>query len=164
MAIPSAASPPVVLPTVRGRVRRALHSDDAAILDLEAHFPSDRISLRAVRRFLTSPSAHIWVAELGGKVVGNIILLTRRNSEVARIYSLVVAPEARGRRFAQRLVRTAESHGRELGVRAIKLEVMKRNKPARALYAKLGYTESEELPGYYENGAHGLRLRKILQS
>ena len=146
----------------RGRVRRARHADDASILTLEELFPSDRMSLRSVRHFLKSPSAHTWVAELQGAVVGNLILLTRRNSHVARIYSVVVAPPARGRRFGERMVLAAHQEARRMGLREIKLEVRTDNFAARALYVKLGYGEARELPGYYEDGADGLELRKIL--
>ncbi|HZR34302.1 MAG TPA: GNAT family N-acetyltransferase [Nevskia sp.] len=146
-----------------GRVRPAHHQDDAAILTLEELFPSDRMSLRSVRHFLRSPSARAWVAELQGAVVGNLILLTRKNSGTARIYSVVVAPPARGRRFAERLVRAAETEARRLGLRRIKLEVRVDNAAARALYAKLGYREDKKLPGYYEDGADGLRLCHILE-
>ncbi len=145
-----------------GRVRPARHQDDGAILTLEELFPSDRMSLRSVRHFLKSPSARTWVAELDGAVVGNLILLTRKNSGTARVYSVVVAPPARGRRFAERLVRAAEIEAQRLGLHRIKLEVRLDNAAARALYAKLGYTEDEQLPGYYEDGADGLRLCHIL--
>ena len=142
----------------QGRVRRAHHQDDAAILTLEELFPSDRMSLRSVRHFLRSPSARTWVAELEGAVVGNLILLTRKNSGTARIYSVVVAPPARGRSFAERLVRAAEAEARQLGLQRIKLEVRVDNAAARALYTKLGYAVDEPLPGYYDDGADGLRL------
>jgi [ribosomal protein S18]-alanine N-acetyltransferase len=142
----------------QGRVRPAHHQDDSAILTLEELFPSDRMSLRSVRHFLKSPSAHTWVAELDGAVVGNLILLTRKNSGTARVYSVVVAPQARGRRFAERLVRAAEERARQLGLHRIKLEVRVDNAAARGLYAKLGYAEDAQLPGYYEDGSDGLRL------
>ncbi|MDR3419466.1 MAG: GNAT family N-acetyltransferase [Nevskia sp.] len=146
----------------QGRVRRARHQDDGAILTLEELFPSDRMSLRSVRRFLKSPSAHTWVAELDGAVVGNLILLLRKNSCVARIYSVVVAPPARGRHFGERLVRAAETTARRLGQHQIKLEVRADNQAARGLYAKLGFSEMRPLPGFYEDGADGLELRKTL--
>jgi ribosomal protein S18 acetylase RimI-like enzyme len=161
--IPGSGAPPAAIrPELQGHVRPARHADDAAILTLEELFPSDRMSLRSVRHFLKSPSARTWVAELDGAVVGNLILLTRRNSCVARIYSVVVAPQARGRRFAERLVRAAEAEAQRLGLQQIKLEVRADNAAARGLYAKLGFVEARALPGYYEDGADGLELRKVL--
>jgi len=120
------------------------------------------MSLRSVRHFLKSPSARTWVAELDGAVVGNLILVMRRGSRVGRIYSVVVAPQARGRRFAERMVRAAQAAALKLGLHRIKLEVRQDNAAARALYAKLGYAEVQALPGYYDDGADGLRLCKEL--
>ena len=40
-----------------------------------------------------------------------------------------------------------------------KLEVRVDNPAARGLYAKLGYVEDAVLPGYYDDGTDGLRLR-----
>ena len=149
--------------TSRGRVRRARHADDGAILTLEELFPSDRMSLRSVRDFLKSDRARIWVAELDGAVVGNLILLTRAESQVARIYSVVVAPAARGRSFGQRLVRAAQAEAQAKGVSQVAREVGAANQAAQGLYAKLGYVEDERLNGYYEDGSDALRLRKDLR-
>jgi ribosomal protein S18 acetylase RimI-like enzyme len=150
-------------PSHPGRIRRARSEDAAAILTLEELFPGDRMSLRSVRRFLRAPNARIWVAVLDGAVVGNLILLGRKDSRVARIYSVVMAPQARGRRLAERLVLAAESEARHLGLDRISLEVRMDNAPARGLYTKLGYAEVLRLTGYYEDGADGLRLVKPLR-
>lgn len=146
-----------------GRIRRARAADAAAIVALEEHFPGDRLSLRSVRRFLNSPNACVWMAQLNGAPAGNLILLTRKNSRIARIYSVVVAPAARGRGLARRLVAVAEAQARRLGSDAVALEVRTDNRAARALYAGLGYVEVARLPEYYEDGAAGLRLVKQLR-
>lgn len=93
-------------------------------------------------------------------VVGNAVLLFRRRSQWARLYSLVVAPQARGRGVAQALVDAAESLARQRGGVGVRLEVRTDNLPARALYARLGYAELAVLPGYYEDGAEGRRLAR----
>jgi ribosomal-protein-alanine N-acetyltransferase len=46
----------------------------------------------------------------------------------------------------------------KMGLLRVRLEVRADNAAARALYAKLGFAESGQLPGYYEDGADGLRL------
>lgn len=145
------------------RIRRARPGDAAALLALEQHFPGDRISARALRRLLAVPSAAVWVAEgAAGAVLGGIILLTRANSAVARIYSLVVAPAARGQQLGQRLVAVAERAARRDRKTLMRLEVRLDNAAARGLYARLGYGETQHLPCYYEDGADGLRLAKPL--
>ncbi|HUP92156.1 MAG TPA: GNAT family N-acetyltransferase [Solimonas sp.] len=169
-------------------IRKARTADARAILDLERHFPSDRMSLRSVRRFIASPSARVWVAaatnpesripkrlarvpaslalpddvrpnpDLGGA----LILMTRRGSRTARIYSLVVGPEGRGRGLGSALVERAERAARRLGCAALSLEVRADNAAARALYARRGYADERALPGFYDDGADGLKLRKVL--
>jgi len=145
-----------------GLIRRARPADAAAILALEAIFPSDRMTIRSIRRFLRVPSASVWIAERDGTVVGNLIWLRRAGSRAARIYSVVVAPEARGLKLAQRMIAAMESDAANAGCTTATLEVRADNAAARALYARLGYAETRTLPGYYDDGADGLRLEKAL--
>ena len=148
--------------TAIGRVRKGRRSDAQAILTLEDLFSTDRMTIRSVRRFLSVPHAHVWIAELDGVVVGNLIWLSRSGSRAARVYSVVVAPAARGQRFAQRLVQTMERDARSEGHEIAMLEVRADNPAARALYAKLGYVEVAKLPDFYEDGGDGLKLVKPL--
>jgi ribosomal protein S18 acetylase RimI-like enzyme len=144
-------------------IRRAAAADASAILDQESLFPSDRMSARSVRRFLISPRARVLLAEdTPGLVLGNLVLLTRKDSCKARIYSVVVRPEARGRGIAAQLVRAAEQEAKQLGRTAVSLEVRADNGAARALYDKLGYIVERFLSAYYDDGADGLRLTRAL--
>lgn len=144
------------------RLRRAQLDDAQGIVALEEHFPSDRMSLRSVRHLLRSPAAIVRVAESRGLILAALILLQRRNSRVARIYSVVVSPAARGQGLAQRLVQAAERDARVAGSERLSLEVREDNAAARGLYAKLGYTTQAVLAQYYDDGADGLRLHKPL--
>ncbi|HVT35092.1 MAG TPA: GNAT family N-acetyltransferase [Nevskiaceae bacterium] len=144
-------------------VRRARAADARAIHALEEHFPSDRMSLRSVRGFLRSPRAQVWVSDGSDlRLHGCLILLTRAHSRKARIYSVVVDPAARGQGLGVRLVQAAQSWARGHGCTQVYLEVREDNHAARALYAKLGYAESARLPGFYDDGADGLRLARPL--
>lgn len=150
--------------TVRSDVRvRIARPDDApAMLALEALFPSDRMSARGIRRFITTPNARAFVAVRGSELLGNLVLLLRANSRKARIYSVVVSPQARGLGIGNRLVEAAERCAKREGRKAMSLEVRADNTAARALYAKRGYAESRRLPAYYDDGADGLRLARAL--
>ncbi len=143
-------------------IRRAGLGDADGIFALESLFTSDLISLRSIRRFLRVPTAKVWVATLDERIVGNLICLTRKGSDRSRIYSVVVAPAARGRRIAEQMIRAAEAEATSAGSRRMTLEVAVDNVPARALYAKLGYEQIAELEEYYEDGGDGLRLLKML--
>lgn len=144
-------------------LRRARQADAAGILELEALFPTDRMSSRALNRLLRAPSARIWVAaEPASPVLAALVLLTRRNTGIARIYSVVVAPSARGRGLAAALIGRAETCARRAGKREMMLEVRTDNLAAQTLYRRLGYVEQERLTGYYEDGSDGLRFRRRL--
>ena len=146
------------------RIRRGRLQDAAKIIEMESHFPSDRMSARSVRNFLRSPRACVWVVEHGDHLAGSLVLLTRKGARAARIYSVIVLPEMRGQGLAAKLVLIAEAEARERGLNAVMLEVRADNAPARALYRKLGYTELKPLPGYYDDGADGLRLHKPVRT
>ena len=144
------------------RIRAGRVGDLDALLALEALFPSDRVSRAGWRRFLRSPRASVLVAEARGEVLGDLVLLRRANSRKARIYSVVVAPAARGQGLGERLVAAAEREASKQGCGAVSLEVRADNRVARGLYAKRGYVEQRSLPAYYDDGADGLRLLKTL--
>lgn len=144
------------------RIRLATRDDLAALLALEALFPSDRMTRASWRRFLASTSATALVLVERRAVIGNLLLLTRRGSAKARIYSVIVAPAARGRGLGEALVRRAEAEASRRACTALSLEVRADNPAARALYAKRGYAEVARLPQYYQDGAEGLRLCKQL--
>lgn len=144
------------------RIRRATSADVPAMLALEALFPSDRMSARSIRRFITVPGARVFVAMRGAELLGDLVLLLRAGSIGARVYSVVVDPRARGLGIGNRLVEAAERAARHEGRRALTLEVRIDNAAARALYAKRGYAEERKLPGYYDDGTDGLRLIRRL--
>lgn len=122
------------------------------------------MSARSVQHFLCSRSAAVFVAvSFPSPAVAALVLLFRRNSRAARIYSVVVHPRARGQGLGRALVTTAECAARCAGCSAMSLEVRHNSRAARALYRKLGYAESVLLPRYYSDGASGLRLRKSLK-
>jgi ribosomal protein S18 acetylase RimI-like enzyme len=111
-------------------VRRAVRSDLEALLELEMGFPGDRMSRSSLVRLLGRDSADVWVAEEGGKVLGDAIVLFRRGFESARLYSMVVNPAYRGRGIARRLLEAAEEGARERGAILLRLEVREYNATA----------------------------------
>ena len=145
-------------------VRRATLTDLPALIELEALFPSDAMTRRTMRRFISAPNAAFLIAEHNGRVMGNLLMLTRRDTTLARIYSVIVSPAARGLGLGRELVVAAENEARQRGCSGMVLEVRVDNVVARTLYERLGYTLLKPLPGYYEDEGDGLRLRKPLQA
>lgn len=144
-------------------IRPAGSGDLEALVRLERHaFATDRLSRRALRRLVRSPTALVLVAETAQGVVGDAILLRRRGSSSARIYSLAVDPAARGRGIARALLSRLIEAARGFGAQRLRLEVRGDNAAARALYAAFGFRPVAALPGYYEDGADGIRLEAAL--
>lgn len=139
-------------------VRVARDADVVGILDLERLFPGDRMSRASVRRFLRVSTARVLVATHERQVVAALVLLFRKNSAWARIYSVIVDPSMRGQGIASRLIARAEREARTRACHGMTLEVRHDNIAARELYRRLGYDERRVLPDYYQDGASGLRL------
>jgi ribosomal protein S18 acetylase RimI-like enzyme len=147
-------------------LRTATAADAAGLAALdEACFPAvDRFSRRVWRHLLgparRNRSSLTLVAEGEGRLLGSINLLFRRGSSVARLYTLAVHPDARGRGLAKRMLAAvlalAPRRCRELS-----LEVRHDN-PARSLYDAWGMQVVADLPGYYRDGAAGVRMRARL--
>jgi len=141
-------------------IRAALLTDLDALVALERHFPGDRLSRTSLRRLLHRASAEVWVYEAAGCVAGDAVLLYRRNSAQARLYSLVVHPRYQGRGIARALLKHAERAAALRGRGCLSLEVRATNAPALRLYQKAGFNLVRQIAGYYEDHAPALRLEK----
>ncbi len=142
------------------RVRRADRSDLAALEALERSFPGDRLQRASLARLLGRESAELWVAEVDGEVVGDAVVLFRKGFASARLYSLVVSPESRGRGVARALLARAEEGARERGAVSMRLEVRADNDAAIALYRKVGYEVVGTTADYYQDHSEALRMLK----
>ncbi|MET7568721.1 GNAT family N-acetyltransferase [Streptomyces sp. NPDC005492] len=91
---------------------------------------------------LAPPQGQLLVARYGGEPVGTagVRLLDARTAELKRVF---LHEGTRGRGGAPRLVGAAEEAARELGAEAMILDTRHDLVEARALYARLGYEETE---------------------
>ena len=144
------------------RIRRAKIDDLAMLVRLEERFLTDRLSRANLRRLLRHGHASVWVCEQDGVLAGNAVVLYRRGTSVARLYSLVVHPDYLRRGIAQALLVVTESEASERGCRELRLEVRPDNLPAIQLYRKGGYAVTGKAGKYYEDGTDALRMRKCL--
>ncbi|UTF59216.1 GNAT family N-acetyltransferase/peptidase C39 family protein [Gilvimarinus sp. DA14] len=142
-------------------LRRAQRSDLDQLVALESRcFTSDKISRRSFRQFLESDLNQVLVA--GEIPVAYLLLLFRRGTSMARIYSLAVDESHRGQGLARRLLQAAEQNALERRILFLRLEVATTNHAAIALYQAMGYHPIKRLSGYYQDGSDGLRLEKRL--
>lgn len=146
------------------RVRPARLADLAALVALEQRsFATDRLTRRQFRHHLLGRgNSLLLVAVAGGRLHGNALVLFRAGARLARLYSIVVAPEARGRGTGERLLRRVERESRARGAGELALEVRQDNAAAIAMYERRGYRRVGDKPAYYEDGAPAWRYLKPL--
>lgn len=146
-------------------IRSANRADLDALCALEQLcFSSDRISRRSFLHFIKAEHSQLLVCEVQERVLGYVLLLFRSGTNLARIYSIAIAPENRGQGLSRRLMQAAEETALEQGASFIRLEVSNQNITAARLYQRLGYHKLCDLPDYYEDGSSGERLEKRLHT
>jgi ribosomal protein S18 acetylase RimI-like enzyme len=142
-------------------IRPARPADLDAIFAIEqAVFAGDRLSRRSFVSLMTGGTAVLVVAEAAGRVAGYGLVLFRRGSRVARLYSIAVAPGVSG--VGAQLLRACEAAATQRGAGAIRLEVRADNARAIALYRRGGYAECGRVASYYHDGETALRFEKGL--
>jgi ribosomal protein S18 acetylase RimI-like enzyme len=143
--------------------RAASRADLDAVLALEKKvFATDRMSRRSARRFLVAPTAAVLVAERNGRICGAAVVLFRRVSDAARLYSIAIDPEDAGRGVGAALLAAAEESALAHDCQYLRLEVHQRNARAIGLYRKAGYREFGRYHQYYQDQGHALRFEKRL--
>ena len=145
-------------------IRLASPSDATELARLEARaFTAERISLRSFRRLIArAPSAIVLLAEAEGRIAGYAMILLRRSSTLARLYSIGADPASAGRGVGRELLLRCEAEAAARGRDRLRLEVSRKNARALALYRRAGYREFGMHPNYYADGSDALRLEKRL--
>ena len=142
-------------------IRTATTADVDALAALEDRcFYDDRISRRQFRHLLTRGHAALFVAEHGDAMVGSLVLLFSRGTSTARLYSIAVAPEARGMGVARALVERAEAEAWEHERAWMRLEIRKDNAASIALFESLGYRRFGMYADYYADHMDAWRYEK----
>ena len=139
------------------------HDLDDLVRMEAARFATDRLSRRSFRALMQRPSAALLVAhELSG-MVGYALVLTRRSSGRARLYSLAVDQHAAGRGIGGQLLGAVEAAAAERGAQSLRLEVRADNRAAIGLYEARGYRQIGRREGYYQDGMDAVRYERCLQ-
>ena len=145
-------------------VRKGRRNDVSAIAALEQTLFSCKypISRRSLIKLVHSPTAKVIVAEYAGEFAGCAIVLFRRTSSIARLYTIGRVPARKGRGIGLELLQAAEHAALVRHCTSIRLEVCVVNRRALRLYRARGYREFARRLNYYPSGADALRLEKHL--
>ena len=139
-------------------ILQARLDDLSAIMMLEqAGFPAaEQWSERNWRSELLGERRTILIA-WAQHPIGVISITT--NGELGDLHRLVVDPRSRRQGIGTDLVRAGLETVRQLGVRAVILDVAYHNEAAIALYQQLGFEQLSARQDYYGPGQHSLILK-----
>ena len=146
--------------------RKATPHDLKSLLVLEEQcFTYDRLTARSFRWMISRAHASLIVAQAGGQLMGYCLVLFRRGTSLARLYSIAIASHSRGLGLGKQLLDQAQESARAHECTCLRLEVRPDNPVALSLYERNGYRRFAVVPDYYEDHVHALRLEKrILHS
>lgn len=158
------AHPAASLTPTPPAIRPATIQDIDALLALENRtFETDRLTRRNFQYLLTRAHAACLIAERDGRMLGYVLVLFRRGTSLARLYSLAVAAEGRGLGVGRLLLEAAEQTAAENDAWLMRLEVRPDNEPAIKLYESAGYHSFGRYLDYYEDHMEALRYEKRLR-
>jgi ribosomal protein S18 acetylase RimI-like enzyme len=170
----------VVAPSTQSNVvlRVATLQDLASLQHIEQTcFTTDRLSKSRFKFYIDAQHAELIVAEREpssenakhdkneqgvDSIVGYGLLLLRRGTQLTRLYSIAVLPEARGLGVAEKLINSLGERALLRGKRFMRLEVAVGNAGAIALYKKLGFSQFGMYTDYYDDHTDALRMQKVL--
>jgi len=138
--------------------------DLASLFELEtATFETDRLSRRRLKHWIRAENGILLLAEADGHLLGYGLALLHRGTRLARLYSLAVSPQARGKGIARKLMKRLEKRAAKKGKLFMRLEVAQDNIPAIKLYKKLGFVTFGTFHDYYEDHRDALRMQKRIR-
>ena len=148
----------------RFQLRPATTDDLDALTALEQRcFSSDRLSRRSFRKWIKRQHSGLIVAiDDDNTLAGYVLVLLQPGTRLARLYSIAVDPQQRGRNLGEKLMEAAEDYALLQRRPYLRLEVRKDNAAAIALYEKRGYRLFAQTPDYYEDHQDALRYQKRL--
>jgi len=103
----------------------------------------------AMRRLQASAANTLFVAEIGGAVIGTMQVtiipgLVSRGRTRAKFESVHIRPEWRGKGIGEAMIRHGVAFAREQGAEVVELSSNKKRLAAHRFYERLGFSRSHE--------------------
>ncbi|WP_438862771.1 GNAT family N-acetyltransferase [Neptunicella sp.] len=143
---------------------RVANLADAKTLSLieQQCFVTDQIPPRQMRYLLNKAKAQTWLMELDGQIVGYCMALMPNHPRSARLYSIAVLAEYRGKRIANQLIEAMLRELKQRGYSKVRLEVRCSQHKVQSLYQQFGFVTVAELAEYYADNESAFRMEKAL--
>ncbi len=146
------------------KYRPAKKSDIPALVSLEnASFEYDRLTEKNFKYFIDLSHGDILVQEDAGRITGYGVLLFHKGTALARLYSLAVDKNCRGKGLGRKLLAKLEQLAKERGSTYLRLEVKASNSQAIALYKSSGYRKFALKKDYYQDHEDAECFEKMIR-
>jgi ribosomal protein S18 acetylase RimI-like enzyme len=146
------------------QLRLATSDDLSELISIEQTcFQVDKLSRRQMKYWIQAAHGILLVVEKSQQILAYGLVILRKGSRSARLYSIAVMPQARGRKIAQMLLADLERISLSRHRLFMRLEVAQNNNTAIAMYKNMGYRKFGIYNHYYENGVDALRFQKTIQ-
>lgn len=136
---------------------RHLRAEDLSALEWEGEYTHfRRVYALAYQRALRG-DAVLWLAEVDGRVIGQVFVLLRSETDPdtadgkhhAFIHSFRVRPDFQSMGIGTKLIQTAEADLKTRGFSSVALNVGIENQGAARLYQRLGYKKEHQVSGHW---------------
>lgn len=148
----------------RFQIRRLQARDLDRIQRIEhASFGEDAYDRNLFAEYRRKCGELFLVAVRGRRIWGYAITCTRPTFSTSEVISIAVDPSARQKGAASALLASTLRRLRRRQISRVTLMVKVTNRPARRFYQKWGFRKIRLVPGYYEDGADGIRMELKIQ-
>lgn len=131
-------------------------------LEQAAFLPVDQQSRRSLRYLLGKANADVWGQFKAQKLASAAVVLYRRGSRVARLYSIATDRTLRQKGLAKILLSHCEKMAVDRGCRVMRAEVRENNTASQRLFLEGGYRQTGNKRAYYPDGMDAFLFEKHL--
>jgi ribosomal protein S18 acetylase RimI-like enzyme len=138
-------------------------ADAAALGDIErACFDYDCLSAADFRHYITKANSLTLYAGTQGKPIAYGMLLFNNRLRQARLYSLAVHPQWRGKGLGDGVYKALEAAAVKRGMYTVRLEVRADNPTLQDMYGRWGFAVCGTEKGYYSDGGDAVKMKKLI--
>ncbi len=139
-------------------IRRMRDSDAAEAYSLMCTSLDEYFAPEVVSYFLNQwPSGQVVACDPSGRLVG-YLAGARLSQGRCSIALFCVSPAYRSRGIGTMMLERFRHFATMDGLNTVQLEVKERNESARRFYQRNGFTVTETLPSFYNDGSTGIRM------